>query len=115
MRARAKEADKFSEGLNQEHRFLHLCSLVDTLKHCIHLLFLLISFSLSFPAFASEESTYLNEQYSFSLEYPKTLKMRVFGGADFDILKDGDILLEASVEDATFETFIQERKAEKAY
>ena len=80
------------------------------MKHCIHLLFLLISFSLSFPAFASEESTYLNEQYSFSLEYPKTLKMRVFGGAYFDILKDGKLLLEASVEEDLFKVFTVEAR-----
>ena len=38
---------------------------------------------LSFPALASEESTYLDREYSFSLGYPKSLKMRDFGGGYF--------------------------------
>jgi len=113
VRGRAKEADKFSGGLTQEHRILHLFNLVDILKRHTHLLFLLISLSLSFPAFAIEEGTYLNGEYSFTLEYPKTLKMRVLGGAYFDILKDGNIVLQASVEDDTFKIFIQEAKPEK--
>ncbi len=39
--------------------------------------------------------------------------MRDFGGGYFDILKDGNILLEASVEDDTFEIFIHETRPQK--
>jgi len=85
------------------------------LKNSIHTLVLfLISVFLSLPAFASsEESSYRNEEYSFSLEYPKILKMKVFGEGYFDILKEGNLLLRASIEDDTFKIFIQETKAGK--
>jgi len=74
---------------------------------------LLISVFISLPAFASEESSYRNEVYSFSLEYPKSLKMKIFGEGYFDILKGGTIFAQASVEDDTFNIFIQEAKPEK--
>jgi len=84
------------------------------LKNCIHIpVLFLISVFLSLPAFASEESSYRNEEYSFSLEYPKSLKMKVFGEDYFDILKEGNILLQASIEDDTFKIFIQETKPGK--
>ena len=88
--------------------------MVSMLKNCIHILvLLLVSVLVSLPAFASEESSYRNEVYSFSLEYPKSLKMKVFGEGYFDILKDDKIFVEASVEDDVFKIFIQEAKPEK--
>ena len=84
------------------------------LRSCIRILILLlISVFISLPAFASEESSYRNEVYSFSLEYPKSLKMKIFGEGYFDILKGGTIFAQASVEDDTFNIFIQEAKPEK--
>jgi len=83
------------------------------LRRCTQILILLISVFLSLPAFALEEGTYLNEEYSFSLEYPISLKIKVGGGGYFAIIKDGKILLQASVEDDTFKIFIQEAKPEK--
>jgi len=85
--------------------------LVSMLKNCFHILVLLLASALvSLPAFASEESSYRNEVYSFSLEYPKSLKMKVFGEGYFDILKEENILLRARIQDDVFKIFIQDAK-----
>jgi hypothetical protein len=75
-----------------------------------HITVLLISVFLSLPAFASQESSYRNEEYSFTFHYPSSFQVRSFGEGYFDILKDDKILAQASVEDDTFNIFIQEAK-----
>ena len=77
------------------------------------LLLLLISVFLSNPAFGSEESSYRNKEYSFTLHYPSSFQVRSFGEGYFAILKDDKILVQASVEDDVFKIFIQEAKPEK--
>ena len=78
-----------------------------------HILLLLICVFLFNPAFGSEESSYRNEQYSFTLHYKPPFQVRSFGEGYFDILKDGKIFAQASVEDDVFKIFIQEAKPEK--
>ena len=78
-----------------------------------HILLLLICVFLFNPAFGSEESSYRNEQYSFTLHYKPPFQVRSFGEGYFDILKDGKTFAQASVEDDTFKIFIQEAKPEK--
>jgi hypothetical protein len=80
------------------------------LKRCTHILVLLMSVFLSLPAFASEESSYRNEEYSFTFHYASSFQVRSFGEGYFDILKDDKIFAQASVEDDTFNIFIQEAK-----
>jgi len=86
---------------------------VSLLRRCTQILILLISVFLSLPAFAIEGGTCFNDEYSFSLEYPKSLKIKVGGGGYVDILKDGKLFLEASVEDDTFTIFIQDANPKK--
>jgi hypothetical protein len=73
-----------------------------------HVLFLVTSLSLSFPAFAANEDIYRNSEYRFGLRYPSPFHVRSFGEGYFDILEDDKILLRASVEDDTFRIFIKE-------
>ena len=77
---------------------------------CIQILFLLISVFLSLSAFGSEEISYRNEEYNFTLHYTPPFQVRSFGEGYFDILKDGKIFAQASVEDDPFQIFIQEAK-----
>jgi len=77
---------------------------------CNQILVLLISVFLSLSAFGSEESSYRNEQYSFTLHYKPPFQARSFGEGYFEILKDGKIFAQASVEDDPFQIFIQEAK-----
>jgi hypothetical protein len=80
------------------------------LKGRIHIPVLLISVFLSFSAFASEESSYRNEEYSFTFHCAPSFQVRSSGEGYFDILKDDKIFAQASVEDDTFNIFIQEAK-----
>ena len=77
---------------------------------CIQILFLLISVFLSLSAFGSEEISCRNEEYNFTLHYTPPFQVRSFGEGYFDILKDGKIFAQASVEDDPFQIFIQEAK-----
>lgn len=77
---------------------------------CTQILVLLISVFLSLSAFGSEESSYRNEQYSFTLHYTSPFRVRSIGERYFDILKDDKTFVEASVEDDTFNIFINEVK-----
>ena len=83
------------------------------MRRYTHILLLLMSVFLSLPAFGSEESSYRNMEYSFTLHYPSPFQVRSFGEGYFDILKDDKIFVEASVEDDVFKIFIQEAKPEK--
>jgi hypothetical protein len=80
------------------------------LKSPIHIPVLLIIVFISLSAFASEESSYRNEEYGFTFHYPSSFRVRSFGEGYFDILKDDKILAQASVEDDSFNIFIQEAK-----
>jgi len=82
-------------------------------KRFKHVLFLLLSLSVSFPAFATNEDIYRNSEYSFGLRYPSTCHVRSFGESFFDILEDERIVLRASVEDDTFRIFMKEAKPGK--
>jgi hypothetical protein len=84
--------------------------LVGAVRRCTHILVLLISVFLSLSAFASEERSYRNEEYSFTLRYPSSFQVRSSGEGYFDILKDDEIFAQASVEDETFNIFIHEVK-----
>jgi hypothetical protein len=83
------------------------------MRRYTHILLLLICVFLSNPAFGSEESSYRSEEYNFTLHYTSPFQVRSFGEGYFDILKDGKIFVEASVEDDTFNIFIQEAKQER--
>jgi hypothetical protein len=80
------------------------------LKRPIHIPVLLIIVFISLSAFASEESSYRNEEYGFTFHYPSSFRVRSFGEGYFDILKDDKIFAQASVEDDSFNIFIQEAK-----
>jgi len=80
------------------------------MRRYTHILLLLISVFLSNPAFGSEESSYRSEEYNFTLRYTPPFQVRSFGEGYFDILKDGKIFVQASVEDVPFQIFIQEAK-----
>lgn len=80
------------------------------LGRCTQILVLLISVFLSLSAFGSEESSYRNEQYSFTLHYTSPFRVKSLGEGYFDILKDDKTFVEASVEDDTFNIFINEVK-----
>jgi hypothetical protein len=83
---------------------------VGALGLCNQILVLLISVFLSLSAFGSEESSYRNEQYSFTLHYTSPFRVKSLGEGYFDILKDDKTFVEASVEDDTFNIFINEVK-----
>ena len=99
--------------MSLKHHFLELFNLVGILRRYTHILVLLISVFLSIPAFGSEESSYRNMEYSFTLHYTSPFQVRSSGKGYFDILKDEKIFAQASVEDDVFKIFIQEAKPEK--
>jgi hypothetical protein len=80
------------------------------MRRFTHILLLMISVFLFNPAFGSEESSYRSEEYNFTLRYASPFQVRSFGEGYFDILKDGKIFAQASVEDDAFQIFIQEAK-----
>jgi hypothetical protein len=80
------------------------------LKRRIHIPVLLIIVFLSFSAFTYGESSYRNEEYGFTFHYPSSFQVRSSGEGYFDILKDDKIFAQASVEDDSFNIFIQEAK-----
>ena len=88
--------------------------MVSILRRYTHILLLLISVFLYLPAFGSEESSYRNEEYNFTLHYTSPFQVRSFGDGCFDILKEDKIFVEASVEDDTFNIFINEAKPKEA-
>ena len=75
------------------------------------ILAVLICVLVSASSFASDERTYSSKKYSFTLQYPPTTQLRTSGEGYFDLLKDNQIVLQASVEDDAFEIFIHESKA----
>jgi hypothetical protein len=56
------------------------------------------------------KKTYINQQYNLTLEYPSNCELKTFGEGFFDLIRDGTILLRASVEDLSFKIFIKESK-----
>jgi hypothetical protein len=80
------------------------------MRRFTHILLLMISVFPFNPAFGSEESSYRSEEYNFTLRYASPFQVRSFGEGYFDILKDGKIFAQASVEDDAFQIFIQEAK-----
>ena len=81
------------------------------MKPCIHILLFLIILSPS-SSFTSDTRTYnSSNKYSFTLQYPPTIQLRTFVEGYFDLLKDNQIVLQASVEDDAFKIFMYESKA----
>jgi hypothetical protein len=62
-------------------------------------------------SFTSDTRTYSSNEYSFTLQYPPTIQLRTFVEGYFDLLKDNQIIFQASVEDDAFKIFMYESKA----
>ena len=80
------------------------------MKPCIHILLILMILSPS-SSFTSDKRTYSSNEYSFTLQYPSTTYLRASGEGYFDLLKDNQIIFQASVEDDAFKIFMHESKA----
>lgn len=76
----------------------------------INILVIIICVALPASPLASDKNTYSSKEYSFTLQYPPTIHLRASGEGYFDLLKDNQIVLQASVEDDAFKIFIHETK-----
>lgn len=61
-------------------------------------------------AIADSKQTYTNNQYKFILKHPSIYRLKTFGQGDFDLIRDGRIILRANIEDNAFKIFIKESK-----
>lgn len=59
------------------------------------------------------KKTYSNSTYKFSFDYPLSCDVKGSSKWDFDLLREGKILLRGSVEDDTIKVFINESKPQK--
>ena len=59
-------------------------------------------------ATAGSKKTYTNNQYKFTLKHPSIYKLKTFGKWDFDLIRNGRIILRANIEDNTFKIFTKE-------
>lgn len=77
----------------------------------IGVLFSLMTFLLAVTvAIADSKQTYTNNQYKFILKHPSIYRLKTFGQGDFDLIRDGRIILRANIEDNAFKIFIKESK-----
>lgn len=76
-------------------------------SHVIPLL-LLICFSTTPLAYADDKKTYINRKYNFKFEYSTSYDLKAISEWDFDLLKNGEIMLRGSVEDDVFKIFVRE-------
>jgi hypothetical protein len=59
------------------------------------------------------KKTYSNSTYKFTFDYPSSCYVKGSSKWDFDLLREGKILLRGSVEDDTFKIFIGETKPQR--
>jgi hypothetical protein len=80
------------------------------LPHIVVLFSLMTCLLAVTVATADNKKTYTNNQYKFILKYPSIYKLKTFGQAGFDLMRDGRIILRANIEDNAFKIFIKESK-----
>ena len=84
------------------------------IKPGLYVLTILLVMSFSSMATSSEaKKTYSNSTYKFTFDYPLSCDVKGSSKWDFDLLRDGKILLRGSVEDDTFKIFIGASKLQR--
>lgn len=84
----------------------------ETIRKCAFgiSLTILIAFSAITTAYPGNNKTYTNNHYLFAFDYKQDYDLKKLGRWSFDLLRNGTMYLHGSVEDETFNIFINESK-----